>query len=246
MLMDKAQNIAYEILREHRDYLDTLAEKLLEKETLRRPDLEAIFEGITPREVAEIFPGQDLDRPKDYREPVKTPVELAKERGEEPPKRKDYFSAARRARIEKRKQQQQEQVKQLEREQEANQEPQRGFELPEHERPDNPWTSDDAPTTQIRPIPEAGEQQVSESPAAGEPAPHVSGPDAAEPESPEQQNPTPGSPAPEPYNGGRHARRDPAQHPGTSAYGDGIDWGEPGGRHHSRPNDDNPSDEEKN
>ena len=266
MLMDKAQNIAYEILREHRNYLDTLAEKLLEKETLRRPDLEAIFDGITPREVSEIFPGQDLDRPKDYRDPVKTPVELAKERGEEPPKRKDYFSAARRARIEKRKQQQQEQVKQLEREQEANQEPQRGFELPEHERPDNPWTSDDAPTTQIRPVTEAGEQSVSESPAAGEPAPHVSGPDAAEPESsgpqspapgnptpnttasgnPEQQNPTPGSPAPELYNGGRHARRDPAQHPGTSAYGDGIDWGEPGGRHHSRPNDDNPSDEEKN
>lgn len=245
MLMDKAQNIAYEVLREHREYLDTLAEKLLEKETLRRPDLEAIFEGITPREVSEIFPGQDLDRPKDYREPVKTPVELAKERGEEPPKRKDYFSAARRARIEKRKQQQEEQVKKLEREQEARQEPQRGFELPEHERPDNPWTSDDAPTTQIRPVTEAGER-VSESPAAGEPAPHVSGPDAAEPESPEQQNPTPGSPAPEPYNGGRHARRDPAQHPGTSAYGDGSDWGESGGRHHSRPNDDNPSDEEKN
>ena len=229
MLMDKAQNIAYEILREHRDYLDTLAEKLLEKETLRRPDLESIFEGITPRGVSEIFPGQDLDRPKDDREPVKTPVELAKERGEEPPKRKDYFSAARRARIEKRKQQQEEQVKKLEREQEARQEPQRGFELPEHERPDNPWTSDDAPTTQIRSVAEAGEQGVTESPAAGEPAPHVSGPDAAEP-----------------YTGGRHARRDPAQHPGTSAYGDGTDRGESGGRPHSGPNGDNPSDEEKN
>src|SRR5699024_2593229 len=245
MLMNKAQNIAYEILREHRDYLDTLAEKLLEKETLRRPDLESIFEGITPREVAEIFPGQDLDRPKDYREPVKTPVELAKERGEEPPKRKDYFSAARRARIEKRKQQQEEQVKKLEREQESRQEPQRGFELPEHERPDNPWTSDDAPTTQLRPVTEAGEQ-VSESRAAGEPAPHIAGPDAAQTESTVPQTPTPRILTPEPYNGGRLARRDPAQHPGTSAYGDGIDWGEPGGRDHSRPNDDNPSDEEKN
>src|SRR5699024_5445882 len=169
MLMNKAQNIAYEILREHRDYLDTLAEKLLEKETLRRPDLEAIFEGITPREVAEIFPGQDLDRPKDYREPVKTPVELAKERGEEPPKRKDYFSAARRARIEQRKQQQEEQVKTVAHDHDARLEPQRGFERPDHQRPDNPWASDDAPTPELRPLTEAGKQQVAEFPAAGEP-----------------------------------------------------------------------------
>ena len=103
MLMNKAQQVAYDVLRENRDYLDTLASKLLEKETLRRPDLEAIFEGIDTREVADIFPMQDLDRPCDHREPVKTPVELAHERGEEPPEKTNFFSAARRARMEKRK-----------------------------------------------------------------------------------------------------------------------------------------------
>ena len=110
MLMDKAQATAYRILRDNRAYLDTLAEKLLEKETLRRPDLEAIFEGIELEEITDVFPMQDLDRPQDHREPVKTPVELARERGEEPPKRNDYFSAARRARIERRKAEQQKQL----------------------------------------------------------------------------------------------------------------------------------------
>lgn len=110
MLMTKAQNIAYDILRDNRAYLDTLAEKLLEKETLRRPDLEAIFDGIEPREIADIFPDQDVDRPRDTREPVKTPVELARERGEEPPQRSDYFSAARKARMERRKAQQEQQL----------------------------------------------------------------------------------------------------------------------------------------
>lgn len=105
-LLDKAQATAYAILRDNREYLDTLAQKLLEKETLRRPDLEAIFEGIELREISDVFPFQDVDRPRDYREPIKTPTELAKERGEEPPKRNDFFSAARRARIERRKEEQ--------------------------------------------------------------------------------------------------------------------------------------------
>ena len=114
MLMDKAQQIAYEVLSEHRGYLDKLAEKLLEKETLRRPDLEAIFDGIEPREIIDVFPNQDVDRPKDFRDPVKTPAELAKERGEEPPKRNDFFSAARRARMERRRKAQEEQLRQQE------------------------------------------------------------------------------------------------------------------------------------
>ena len=58
-LLDKAHSDTYKILSEYRDYLDKLAEKLLEKETLRRPDLEALFNKITPREVSEIFPGED-------------------------------------------------------------------------------------------------------------------------------------------------------------------------------------------
>lgn len=165
MLMNKAQQVAYDVLRENRDYLDTLASKLLEKETLRRPDLEAIFEGIETREVSDIFPMQDLDRPCDHREPVKTPVELARERGEEPPEKTNFFSAARRARMEKRKaqneqrqaerlQQGQQQFSQTQQGQHGQQtqqrqqgqsiarpvppeEEERGFRLPENEQPDH-------------------------------------------------------------------------------------------------------------
>ncbi|AER69802.1 ATP-dependent zinc metalloprotease FtsH [Corynebacterium pseudotuberculosis] len=86
-LLDRAHTQAYMILAEYRDYLDRLAEKLLEKETLRRPDLEELFHGIVPREVGDVFPDEDARFPRQAgREPVKTPTELAIERGEEPPK----------------------------------------------------------------------------------------------------------------------------------------------------------------
>ncbi|AWB84664.1 ATP-dependent zinc metalloprotease FtsH [Corynebacterium liangguodongii] len=96
-LIDVAHQRAYSILAENRDYLDRLAEKLLEKETLRRPDLEAIFDGIEPREsglpvVDERFVAQV------GREPVKTPAELAEERGEEPPKKVSLLEMSRTAR----------------------------------------------------------------------------------------------------------------------------------------------------
>ncbi len=98
-LMDKAHTEAYNILAEYRDYLDLLAEKLLEKETLRRPDLEALFDGITPREVGEVFPDEDVRFPRQAgREPVKTPTELAIERGEEPPKPFSLLEASKAAR----------------------------------------------------------------------------------------------------------------------------------------------------
>ena len=192
MLMNKAQQVAYDVLRENRDYLDTLASKLLEKETLRRPDLEAIFEGIETREVSDIFPMQDLDRPCDHREPVKTPVELARERGEEPPEKTNFFSAARRARMEKRKaqneqrqaerlQQGQQQFSQTQQGQHGQQtqqrqqgqsiarpvppEEERGFRLPENEQPDH------QPEKPAQPGPQAGqpaqpEQQRSQEPQA--------------------------------------------------------------------------------
>ncbi|GAA4795352.1 ATP-dependent zinc metalloprotease FtsH [Corynebacterium canis] len=94
-----AHQEAYDILRDNRDVLDRLAEKLLEKETLRRPDLEALFEGITPRERIEVFPGENEWFPgqKD-RDPVKTPTELAIERGEEPPKKFSILEASKAAR----------------------------------------------------------------------------------------------------------------------------------------------------
>ncbi|HIX78822.1 MAG TPA: cell division protein FtsH, partial [Candidatus Corynebacterium faecipullorum] len=98
-LLDRAHQQAYDILSEHRDYLDKLAEMLLEKETLRRPDLEGIFEGIEPREAFDVFPNEDDRFPRQAgREPVKTPVELAQERGEELPKRMTLLDASRAAR----------------------------------------------------------------------------------------------------------------------------------------------------
>ncbi|MGD7001468.1 ATP-dependent zinc metalloprotease FtsH [Corynebacterium halotolerans] len=98
-LIDKAHEKAYALLREYRDHLDRLAEKLLEKETLRRPDLEALFTDIVPHESGDVFPDEDSRFPvMADREPVKTPVELAIERGEEPPKRFSILEASQAAR----------------------------------------------------------------------------------------------------------------------------------------------------
>ena len=98
-LLDKAHEEAYRILSENRDYLDKLAEKLLEKETLRRPDLEALFDGLQPRPVGDVFPNEDVRFPRqENREPVKTPTELAIERGEEPPKPFSLLEASKAAR----------------------------------------------------------------------------------------------------------------------------------------------------
>ncbi len=98
-LLDRAHQQAYDILAENRDYLDKLAEMLLDKETLRRPDLEGIFEGIEPRAAFDVFPNEDDRFPRQAgREPVKTPAELAKERGEELPKRMTLVEASRAAR----------------------------------------------------------------------------------------------------------------------------------------------------
>lgn len=95
---------AYEILSQHRDHLDRLAEKLLEKETLRRPDLEALFTDIEPQPVGNIYPDLKEEFPRqEGREPVKTPVELARERGEEPPKKYSLLEASREARAKRMK-----------------------------------------------------------------------------------------------------------------------------------------------
>lgn len=98
-LLDAAHEKAYSLLFKYRDYLDKLAEKLLEKETLRRPDLEALFKDIVPEEPGDVFPGENDRFPRMAgREPVQTPVEIAKERGEEPPKRFSLLEASRAAR----------------------------------------------------------------------------------------------------------------------------------------------------
>lgn len=97
-LVGKAHEVAYNILKDRREYLDKLATKLLEKETLRRPDLEALFEDMPKEERIEVFPGESDYFPSQGLEPVKTPTELAIERGEEPPKPFNIIEASRAAR----------------------------------------------------------------------------------------------------------------------------------------------------
>ncbi|MDO4909479.1 MAG: ATP-dependent zinc metalloprotease FtsH [Corynebacterium sp.] len=98
-LINKAHRVAYSILEENREYLDKLAAKLLEKETLRRPDLEALFEGLPQRDRIPVFEDETGYFPAQAgHEPVKTPTELAIERGEEPPKRFSLVEASRKAR----------------------------------------------------------------------------------------------------------------------------------------------------
>ena len=108
MLLDEAHKVAYATLERYRDELDTLASKLLEKETLRRGDLEAIFDTVEP--VRPPLPAHDarFGRQSD-REPVKTPVEIAKERGEEPPKRFSILEASKATRERRRKEREAEQ-----------------------------------------------------------------------------------------------------------------------------------------
>ena len=108
LLLDEAHKVAYTTLERYRDELDTLASKLLEKETLRRGDLEAIFDTVEP--VRPPLPAHDarFGRQSD-REPVKTPVEIAKERGEEPPKRFSILEASKATRERRRKEREAEQ-----------------------------------------------------------------------------------------------------------------------------------------
>ncbi|MGP6174636.1 ATP-dependent zinc metalloprotease FtsH [Corynebacterium sp. A21] len=101
-LLDRAHEKAYTLLRTYRDHLDKLAEKLLEKETLRRPDLEALFTDIVPHDSDDVFPDENSRFPAmPDREPVKTPVELAIERGEEPPKRFSLLEASKAVRAQR-------------------------------------------------------------------------------------------------------------------------------------------------
>jgi len=147
MLLDEAHKVAYTTLERYRDELDTLASKLLEKETLRRGDLEAIFDTVEP--VRPPLPAHDarFGRQSD-REPVKTPVEIAKERGEEPPKRFSILEASKATRERRRK----------EREAEQNPAPRKGSTRWQQPKPNEPqyggpkppegWTYKGAPKEQ--------------------------------------------------------------------------------------------------
>ncbi|GGF21302.1 ATP-dependent zinc metalloprotease FtsH [Williamsia phyllosphaerae] len=80
-LIEAAHTEAWAILNEYRDTLDDLATQLLERETLTRKDLEVIFSGVEKRPRITTF-DEFGDRTPSDKPPVKTPGELAIERGE--------------------------------------------------------------------------------------------------------------------------------------------------------------------
>jgi cell division protease FtsH len=80
-LIEAAHTEAWEILTEYRDVLDTLAGELLDKETLHRPELQAIFGDVEKRPRLTMFDDFGGRIPSD-KPPIKTPGELAIERGE--------------------------------------------------------------------------------------------------------------------------------------------------------------------
>jgi cell division protease FtsH len=84
-LIEAAHTEAWEILTEYRDVLDTLAGELLEKETLHRAELEGIFGDVKKRPRLTMFDDFGGRVPSD-KPPIKTPGELAIERGEPWPK----------------------------------------------------------------------------------------------------------------------------------------------------------------
>ncbi len=80
-LIEAAHTEAWAILNDYRDELDALATALLERETLHRKDLEQVLATVDKRPRITAF--NDFgDRVPSDRPPVKTPRELAAERGE--------------------------------------------------------------------------------------------------------------------------------------------------------------------
>ncbi|HET8591631.1 MAG TPA: ATP-dependent zinc metalloprotease FtsH, partial [Nakamurella sp.] len=90
-LIEAAHTEAWAVLNTNRDVLDSLAGKLLEQETVERKELEVIFADVTKRPRITAFDEFGARLPSD-RPPIKTPGELAMERGEpwpppEPPRK---------------------------------------------------------------------------------------------------------------------------------------------------------------
>ena len=80
-LIEAAHTEAWAILNDYRDELDALATALLERETLHRKDLEQVLSTVHKRPRITAFNDFGERVPSD-RPPVKTPRELAAERGE--------------------------------------------------------------------------------------------------------------------------------------------------------------------
>ncbi|MEU5235207.1 cell division protein FtsH, partial [Streptomyces anulatus] len=80
-LIEAAHTEAYEVLVTYRDVLDDLTLELIEKETLHQKELERIFARVEKRPRITQFNDFGDRTPSDI-PPIKTPGELAKERGE--------------------------------------------------------------------------------------------------------------------------------------------------------------------
>ncbi|MEV8608655.1 ATP-dependent zinc metalloprotease FtsH [Amycolatopsis sp. NPDC051373] len=80
-LIETAHTEAWHVLNTYRDVLDNLVLELLEKETLQRKDLERIFATVEKRPHITVFNEFGERTPSD-KPPIKTPGELAMERGE--------------------------------------------------------------------------------------------------------------------------------------------------------------------
>ncbi|HEX7661060.1 MAG TPA: ATP-dependent zinc metalloprotease FtsH [Pseudonocardiaceae bacterium] len=80
-LIEAAHTEAWEVLNTYRDVLDDLVLELLEKETLHRKDLERVFARVEKRPRITAFNDFGGRTPSD-KPPVKSPAELAAERGE--------------------------------------------------------------------------------------------------------------------------------------------------------------------
>ncbi|MFL6141845.1 MAG: ATP-dependent zinc metalloprotease FtsH [Labedaea sp.] len=88
-LIEAAHTEAWDVLNTYRDVLDDLVMELLEKETLQRKDLERIFSSVEKRPRITAFNEFGGRTPSD-KPPIKSPGELAKERGEPwPPVREE-------------------------------------------------------------------------------------------------------------------------------------------------------------
>ncbi|MFE0021871.1 ATP-dependent zinc metalloprotease FtsH [Amycolatopsis sp. NPDC059021] len=88
-LIETAHTEAWHVLNTYRDVLDDLVIELLEKETLQRKDLERIFATVEKRPHITVFNEFGERTPSD-KPPIKTPGELAMERGEPwPPPEKE-------------------------------------------------------------------------------------------------------------------------------------------------------------
>ena len=86
-LIEAAHTEAWDVLNTYRDVLDELVIELLEKETLTRKDLERIFATVEKRPHITVFNEFGERTPSD-KPPIKTPGELAMERGEPWPRRR--------------------------------------------------------------------------------------------------------------------------------------------------------------